>query len=224
MPRVTLQNDTGQPVTVTGNKLDVNATSTVTDLTTGNAKVQIFGLNDNLTQKQIKVNGDGETVGLDIVHYKIHDGTHFDTCIYDSDVDTASPKYVLIRVPLAAALPAHLSCEYESSASGGLWEIYKAPTTTNDGASVPVLNSNDTINPVGNNTLVFQDPTVTAAGTFLSAYFQGTAGGTGRTGGSSGSRNERILKPGADYLVKFTPTADNTTAILRLYWYECICA
>ncbi len=154
---------------------------------------------------------------VDFQHHEVHAGDHYFTSIYDSDVDTAAPKY--IRITTANSRWSHLLVMY-SSTGAGIWEFFENPTLNAAGTSVTIFNNNRNSSNTPHST-VFKDTTTTSDGTLLWTDRTGAdgIGGTRSTGG--GSRDmEIILKQNEDYILKFTPDSNDAKMIVNFSWYE----
>jgi hypothetical protein len=156
-------------------------------------------------------------ISVDFIQHKINAGDHFIAHSYDTDVDTAGPKYWKIITPDTTKW-AHMIFAYSCSAAG-LWEIYENPTygtTPAAGTAVTAYNSNRNSNTASGLTLKV-DPTLGSggaadAGTLIWAEYMAAAG--------SSEKCKLILKQNEDYIIRFTPDADNTKADLMLTWFE----
>ena len=155
---------------------------------------------------------------IDYQHHEIHAGSHFFCSIYDSDVDTAAPKYFRITTPNTTNW-GHLLLNFTSSGAG-LWEFFENPTINAAGTSKTIYNSNR--NSANTATLtVFEDTTTTSDGTKLWSDLTGANGvGGSRTTGNSSRDNEIVLKQNEDYILKFTPDADNAKVVIDIEFYE----
>lgn len=155
---------------------------------------------------------------MDYVHAEIHDGDHYFYSDYDSDVDTAAPKYYRLTTPNTAKWINLTPILYSEGA--GTWQLFENPTVNAAGTTATTFNSDrNSGNTAG--LVVAYDATSTADGTLLKTWRTGS--GTNaptRVGTSSGRDEEIILKQNEDYFIKFTPDADNAKTKLELNWYE----
>lgn len=158
---------------------------------------------------------------IDYAHHEIHDGSSFIYNDYDEDVDTASPKRYRITTPNTAAW-AHLVMEVTANAAGTLI-FYEDPSINAAGSAGTVYNLNRNSS-TANTTLVKYDTTTQAPNNDGTVLWQDYIGTTGKPnssfGGSATTRVEFILKQNEDYILKFTPDADNTKLWVRFIWYE----
>lgn len=155
---------------------------------------------------------------IDYEHHEIHAGSHFFYYNYDSEVDTAGPKYYRITTPNTTKW-SHMTFTLYSEGIG-TWELFENPTVNAAGTAATVFNSNR--NSTKTATLIIAyDATSTADGTLLATWRTGS--GTtapSRIGGESSRDKEIILKQNEDYFLKFTPDADNAKVKAELEWYE----
>jgi hypothetical protein len=160
----------------------------------------------------------GALIALDFVHHEIHEGDHFSACVYDADVDIASPKYVRLTAP-DSLVRCHLI--WDVSANGEfLIQFYEDPTLNAAGAAV-VRHNNDRNSTNTAAVTVFQDTTTQAPnndGTLLCSAYSG--GEKKKSNAEAGSRQEWILEQDQDYILKLTVAADNTEVNFNLAWYE----
>ena len=155
---------------------------------------------------------------IDYPHHEIHAGSHFFCSIYDSDVDTAAPKYFRITTPNTTKW-GHLLLSYVSVGSG-IWEFFENPTISDAGTSKTIYNSNR--NSANTATLtVYENAKTTSDGTKLFTDLTGDNGVGGvRMNGNSSRDNEIVLKQNEDYILKFTPDADNAKVVIDIEFYE----
>lgn len=157
-------------------------------------------------------------VTIDVVHHEVHEGDHFLATDIDTDVDTGAAKYWRITTP-ATSKRAHLILRYASTGAG-TWEFFENPTTNAAGTQLTMVNSNRNSATTAT-TVFYYDNTTTSDGTRLWADRTGSNGtGLTRNSGSGGREDELILKENEDYIIKFTPDADNTGVVLNVSWYE----
>ena len=161
---------------------------------------------------------EGAQVGIDFAHHEVHEGCHFIVSDYDSDVDTAAPKYWRFVAPNTATR-CHFIFTVSCGPSGGIWTFYEAPTVTVNGTGITPRN-NDRNSANVAELVASYDPTVTANGTLLWTTILGSSGGSSRVGGESQSRIEVILDQGTTYVLKFAQTSNDTSAAIIAKWYE----
>jgi hypothetical protein len=153
---------------------------------------------------------------INVDHYKVHEGDAYSAIIYDADVDTGSPKYVRCVSPNTTTR-IHIKFSI-SSDTAGLGELFENPTINPVGSAVAEYNQDR--NSANTATLVVtDDPTVAADGTRLATDVIG-AGGPTKLGGNSRSGLEWILLQNEEYIVKFTPDANDARVAITLEWYE----
>jgi len=147
----------------------------------------------------------------------IKDGKYYAISDYDADVDTAAPKYWMVVTPNSTT---RVKISATLSASGaGIMQLYEAPTVTDNGSALTIVNLNR-VSASTSTATAFSDPTVTDDGTLLLTYMI-PAGGVPKAVGSSVRQDtEVILKANTKYVFKFTPDADNVSAGLVAAWFE----
>ena len=163
---------------------------------------------------------DETLVTIDFVHHEIHEGNHYTSSVYDTTVDIASPKYFRLTVP--AAVYPHVIFAV-SGDSGFVIQFYEDPTLDAVGSAVARINNNrSSVNTA--NVTVFEDSTTQAPnndGTLLWSGIAGSGGNpTQSNSGQSGARQEFILSPSEDYLIKVTALANGTMINIQAEWYE----
>lgn len=127
----------------------------------------------------------------------------------DLDVDIAAPKYILLRTPdtdeeqhLTVSVEADGVCEAE---------IYENPTVSDVGDIKVFINRNRRVPMNVANCLLYEDPTITLDGTLLAHMELGAAGtGPKKITGEASERDEFVLAGNQDYIIKVSPTADDT--------------
>lgn len=161
---------------------------------------------------------EGSLIQITNVHHAIHKETHYHACVFDGDVDIASPKYIRITTP-DTAVEQHIIIDV--SADGGfLFEFYENPTINAVGSSVSVFNSNRRSSNTSL-TLVREDSTTQAPNNDGTRLCGGYSGGEKKKAtAEAGSRTEWILNQNEDYIIKITPDADNTRIMVNMAWYE----
>lgn len=155
-------------------------------------------------------------VVIDEAHYRIHEGQAFQSFASQSLLANATHDYLVI-VP---ALPneVHFTYTFDCTAPMAL-SIFEAPTTTANGAAVPVFNANRNSATV-NLTLVFNAPTVTGTGTLIDGGVCGSGTGAGRVGSEQRNEHEWILKAGAKYLLRTAVGGNAAVVTSSLNWYS----
>lgn len=157
-------------------------------------------------------------VVMEYEHHEIHAGDHFFYSDYDSDVDTASPKYYRLTTPNTTKWIHMLFGLYSEGV--GTWQLFENPTVNAAGTAATKFNSNRNSSTAAGLVIAY-DPTSTSDGTLLRSWRTGIGTNTGsREGGHERSIYEKILKQNEDYFLKFTPDADNAKTIVELNWYE----
>ena len=152
-----------------------------------------------------------------IEHYHVHSGLHFVLDDYDGEVNIAAPKYWHLVAPDTNT---EIHVYFSGSASNpGLFEIFEEPTVTADGVGLERVNNYRDFGRVSE-LGAFKDPTVADDGTRLAVGLIGGGTGIGRIGGTSSRPDELILKRGTAYLIKFTPSQNDTKVTINLSWYE----
>lgn len=155
---------------------------------------------------------------IDYSHHEIHEGDHFFWTDYDTDVDTAGPKYYRLTT-LNNTKWIHMIFTLYSEGAG-TWQLFENPTVNAAGTTATVFNNNRNSATTATLTVAY-DATSTADGTLLKTWRTGSGTTAPTRVGSESSRDvEIILKQGEDYFLKFTPDADNARIKLELEWYE----
>jgi hypothetical protein len=162
----------------------------------------------------------GGTPALDMLpqdyfHGKLCMGRLFAVTDYDSDVDTAAPKYW--RITTAAGKCTFASIQIGVSGAG-LIELYENPTLDAAGTAITVHNKNRNS---ANLPLVtfYYDTTTTADGTLLVETYVGSGtGGPIKLGGDH--EIGYALKANEDYIIKYTPAANDQSASIWIEFEE----
>jgi len=183
---------------------------------TGYSRVRLYDPESDFESQLDSV--EGSLISIDNVHHAIHDGEHFQACIFDSDVDIAAPKYIRITTP-DTTVGQHIIIDV--SADGGfLFEFYENPTINAAGSAVSIHNNNRRSTNTSTSN-VYEDTTTQAPNNDGTRLCGGYSGGEKKKAtAEAGSRTEWILKQNEDYIVKITPDADNTRIMANLAWYE----
>jgi hypothetical protein len=158
------------------------------------------------------------TTIIEYEHHEIHDGYHYFYTDYDSEVDTAGPKYYRLTTPNTTKW-IHLVVTLYSEGVG-TWQIFENPTVNAAGTTATTFNNDrNSTNAAG--IVIAYDATSTADGTLIATYRTGSGTtGPSRVGSDTSRNREIILKQNEDYFIKFTPDADNAKTKLELDWYE----
>ena len=167
---------------------------------------------------------------IEYEHYSIHNGFHFfytDKFTLDASTD-AIKEYLLVtptHVAGAALAPGvHLHFEAEGSiiTQFDIFEDTTRVPATTDATALTTFNSNR--NSTETAKMLIYSPvattTDTADGTNLYTFKGGTSTNQSRTGDSSDSAQEIILKKNAKYLIRFTSSSAGNLCDLYLNWYE----
>jgi hypothetical protein len=155
---------------------------------------------------------------IEYEHHEVHAGSHFIYYDYDSDVDTASPKYYRLTTPNTTKW-AHIQFVLYSEGFG-TWQLFENPTVNAAGTTATTFN-NDRNSETAATLVIAYDATSTADGTQIKVWRTGS--GTNapqRAGSESRASVELILKQNEDYFLKFTPDADNAKTKVEVLWYE----
>ena len=152
---------------------------------------------------------DQAKIGIDLAHHEIHDGNSYTYPFVDLDVDIAAPKYILLRTPdtdeqqhFTVSVEADGVCEAE---------VYENPTVSVVGDIRVFINRNRRVPVNVANCLLYEDPTITLDGTLLAHMELGAAGtGPKKITGEASERDELVLARNQDYIIKVSPTADDT--------------
>ena len=159
----------------------------------------------------------GSLVNIPIEHHEVHDGKYFTVTDYDNDVDTAAPKYWRITAPNTTTRIHCTIVIYVSAA--GLVQFYENPTISGAGTALTAYN-NDRNSTNAATATTFKDTTTSGDGTLLEQAYLGTSNNRTKVGGDARQATEFILKQNEDYVVKFTPAANDAQAVVAIEWYE----
>lgn len=158
------------------------------------------------------------SVSIHHEHHKVHRGEYYMCSRFSGDVDTANPIYLHLLTP-DTALRAHFIGAADAGAAGRV-QLFENPTIGANGVALTVVNANR--NSANTSAIqAFHSPVVSSDGTILMDRYVG--GGTNPAsfvGGSLRSDAEIVLKQNEDYLIKFTPDADNAKAVVFCEFYE----
>jgi len=183
---------------------------------TGYSRIRLYDPESGFESQLDSV--EGSLIQIDNVHHAIHDGEHFQACVFDGDVDIGSPKYIRITTP-DTTVEQHIIIDV--SADGGfLFELYENPTINAAGSAVSIHNNNRRSTNTSTSN-VYEDTTTQAPNNDGTRLCGGYSGGEKKKAtAEAGSRTEWILKRNEDYIVKITSDADNTRIMVNLAWYE----
>jgi hypothetical protein len=156
----------------------------------------------------------GSLVGIDIAHYKVHQGLHYFIQDWVEVSGAGSVLNLLIKVP--AGKYVHFLYKLHTG-DAFTYRLYEATTVSADGTAVSAFNSNrNSANTTG--ITVFTGPTITADGNQIVA---GQLSSGGKTGGMESRENEMILKANQNYLLRVTKTTSGVAFVeYGLEWYE----
>lgn len=156
------------------------------------------------------------SVGIDIAHHQLHEGeSHQYTYGPAAIANGATLDHRLVVGNLAATTRTpHVVLELDSTGECWLY-LYETPTTTVNGTQQTAYNRNRNSATVPNMT-IWLAPTVTVAGTLLSAWIVGSGE---KSGGNGRDSIEWDLKANTVYLVRVVAKNGNNIA-LRAQWYE----
>ena len=159
----------------------------------------------------------GSLVSIPVEHHMVHEGKYFTATDYDTDIDISAPKYWRITAPNTTTRIHCTIMVYVDAA--GLVQFYENPTISTAGTSLTAYN-NDRNSSTAPTATVFKDTTTSNDGTLLEQAYLGTSNNRTKIGGDSRQAVEFILEQNEDYIVKFTPAADDTQATIAVEWYE----
>lgn len=159
-------------------------------------------------------------VVVDFPHHQIHEGethqyTYPPTAIANGA--TLDHRIVVASVPALMETRAtpHMTIEVDSN-TGIFLYLYETPTTTGNGTQQSVYNKNRNKSAVAPTTTVWLAPTVTGAGTLLSAWMVGSGE---KAGGSTRESLEWDLKSNTVYLIRMVAQSAGSVC-MRAIWYE----
>jgi len=161
---------------------------------------------------------DQAKVSIDLAHHEIHEGNHYTCNVLDEDVDIAAPKIVRCTAPNTSTR-IHWVTEVSTDGAAKV-EFFEEPTINVAGSDM-TENNNDRNSGNAAELVCREDATTTDDGTLLfSRFIGGTGVGGSSTSGELGTRQEWILKQGAEYITKVTVDADDTKVTINHGWYE----
>lgn len=215
----------------------VAAVCTATDLDIRNLnatddKIQLAALDSNISTnsgKQLKVTvyrsdgtegkldpTTGSLVGMDYAHQEIHAGDHFFITNY---VTLANTNTLVFGVTTPNTTKwSHMYWEILTTGQT-LFQIYEAATYT---GGTPVTQFNNNRNSLTASTLsIVTAPSISVAGTIISAALVGIASTNQKALGGTASRDDEIiLKQNTQYVFKFTSNSNDNNITYRAFWYE----
>lgn len=204
--------------TISETALPTGAATSVNQ-TNGTQISQMYGKTGDTTFQVPRIDAYTHTLQvIDYEHHEVHAGSHFIYYDYDSDVDTASPKYYRLTTPNTTKWIHIIFVLY--SEGSGTWQLFENPTVNAAGTTATAVN-NDRNSLTAATLVIAYDPTSTADGTQIKVWRTGS--GTtapSRAGSESRSSIELILKQNEDYFLKFTPDANNAKTKVEFLWYE----
>lgn len=136
----------------------------------------------------------------DIVHERIHHGEFFSAFTYEAAL--ADDGFSSILIQCAETMSCHFSYIVRAGGDAEI-QLYEAPTFSNAGSSLTVVDRNRITNNSPLTTLT-TGPTVSDTGTLLESQFipGGTTGFLSFNPGGEGSMfKEYVFAPGTDYLL-----------------------
>ncbi len=158
---------------------------------------------------------------VELTHHRIHEGNHFLVHKISLGINIASPKYYLIIPPPSAGtntIEMHLIFEVDSDIGGTLL-LFESSTIEDNGTALTIINNNRRSSSTSE-VNVYEDPTVTIEGTLIFEERKGTATTEAEIGEFIRDDEEFVLHPDKNYLLKFTPLADNANITMELNWYD----
>lgn len=188
--------------------------------------IDSVGFGDETAMRVLLSDSDGTVAELDhgyqvvisIEHHKIHDGDHYTSQDYDSEVDIGTPKYWLVVAP-SAPNQCHLTAMVRSS-KNGLVEIFGDSVVSDNGTPVDIYNNNTTSSNTPSTTF-YVDPTVTSDGNRRCVNVMGTdsVSPAGDAGGIGEREHEWIIQDNS-FLIKFTTLTNDNRVSLCIDFYE----
>ena len=155
-------------------------------------------------------------VVIDAAHHHLHEGeTHQYTYAPAAlaNGNNLDHRFVVPTLTATTRTP-HIVIELDSTGESWVY-LYETPTTSANGTLQTVVNKNRNSATTPGST-VYLTPTVTAVGTFLSAWIVGSGK---QSGGSTRESIEWDLKSNTTYLIRVTAKNANNVC-LRFIWYE----
>jgi hypothetical protein len=173
------------------------------------------GILDNLTQMQAVIQSD---------HAYIHLGKGYILCITSGSIAAAGVEHISFKTPpVTSGKVIHFRPAAFSSRANSLSVTMTEGAVMTDGT----LQTPQNLNRFKANQSKVEartGATLTTAGTGGVIFDEevGTGGASNRSGGGSGSQEERLLKPDTMYSITMTNTGSSTATVakLSLFWYE----
>jgi len=161
----------------------------------------------------------GVLTSIENAHYEIHEGEGF-FAVYSALKDSTATIEVRIQTPDTTSW-AHMVIEIDAALAATA-ELWAATTKTHaSGNRITPMNRNRNSAGTSGLTICHTPGGTESAGAMLTQYVGAAAvGGRVAEGGSTGSRNEFILKQNEDYLIRVTSRADSNALSIILDWYE----
>lgn len=156
----------------------------------------------------------GYLVVIDELHHKIHEGKLFQIEHYDTDSDggDTTDTRILLKV---GSKEVHFEFLAVADTEGELI-LSEAPTASDNGTSL-TINNRDRTSTLTSEVSAYYGPTITGDGLVLADYYLPA---TQQSTGQTDSREEWILAPNTDYMVRFTPSSDNANVSIHIDFYE----
>lgn len=157
---------------------------------------------------------------IDEVHERIHEGLHFTASQYLS-LAAASAMNVLITTPATGKY--HFISEVVTDAVATI-TFSKNPNATASGATaITAYNNNENSSNVSTLTHVYEGA-YTSSGSIMETFLAGSSSGNGANkatiGETIGGRNEWILAPSTNYLIRTVAGAATCQTVVRMYYYR----
>ena len=158
-----------------------------------------------------------ESIGIDIVHYKVHDARLYSASFYNT-IASGETQEIMIKT---GANEDHIVTQIATSGQA-LISIQEGITSSVDGSAVGIHNMNRESTASGT-TLIFSGPTwSTNTETLIyRMLIPGGAAAQTRVGSQARSGSEWIFKPSTKYLVQIKDQSGSTnTATINFEFYE----
>ena len=160
----------------------------------------------------------GAQAWIDWVHFLVHQKKMFSISDEDASVDTASPKYWMIKLA-SGVVALHFLAEVVGTA-GIKAELFETPAITGDGSALAIvaMNRRRPLRTLPGVT-AFYDTTVSDDGTRLAVTRAG-GGNPSQPGGQARTEVEWKLETALDYIIKVTVVANGTTVTFGSNVYQ----
>jgi hypothetical protein len=178
-----------------------------------------MGVIDSYPEKWLPVDPiSGNRLIIEPEHGAIHDGVHFTLDYYKELVSVGSTSTVMFTSPATATSQfIHFVCGVEADKAID-WYLHEG-TTASGGSAITAYNNHRTstnTNPV----TIVANPIVTSNGTILEQHIAGSASTPqSNTGGGVVARNEWLLKPATNYLIRVVGTVATTKSVINAPYY-----